>query len=168
MVWRLTFSGVRRMITCRRLNILCRINTKGKWQIQRRKWIPWCAICSVMCSVLVVQCVVLWDVWFSGTALNLALYSITTQGWIEDYKLHTAHFTLHTAHWTIHTTHCALYSAHCTMLTSYYKMPTAHFVGPYSVCAFTHFCKEIYDAQKYYGILSTPCPTYLDIFYNFL
>ena len=35
-VWRLTFSGVGRMITCRRLNILCRVNTKGKWQIQRR------------------------------------------------------------------------------------------------------------------------------------
>ena len=35
-VWRLTFSGVRWMITCRRLHILCRVNTKGKWQIQRR------------------------------------------------------------------------------------------------------------------------------------
>ena len=35
-VWRWTFSGVGRMITCRRLNILSRVNTKGKWQIQRR------------------------------------------------------------------------------------------------------------------------------------
>ena len=54
-VWRLTFSGVGRMFTCRRLNILCnlysvfivlfmeaftvvysRINTKGKWPIQQR------------------------------------------------------------------------------------------------------------------------------------
>ena len=39
-VWRLTFSGVGRMITCRRLNILCRVNTKGKWQIQRRMILP--------------------------------------------------------------------------------------------------------------------------------
>ena len=35
-VWRLTLSGVGRMITCRRLNILCSINTKGQWQIQQR------------------------------------------------------------------------------------------------------------------------------------
>ena len=37
-VWRLTFSGVGRMITCRRLNILSRENTKGKWQIQWRMY----------------------------------------------------------------------------------------------------------------------------------
>ena len=36
LVWRMTFSGVGRMITCRSLDILCRVNTKGKWQIQRR------------------------------------------------------------------------------------------------------------------------------------
>ena len=36
LVWHLTFSGAGRMITCRRLNILCRVNTKGKWQIQQR------------------------------------------------------------------------------------------------------------------------------------
>ena len=36
-VWRLTFSGVGRMITCRRLNILCRVNTKGKWQ-KEKEW----------------------------------------------------------------------------------------------------------------------------------
>ena len=41
-VRRLTFSGVGRMITCRRLNILCRVNTKGKWQIQRRMSILRC------------------------------------------------------------------------------------------------------------------------------
>ena len=35
-VWCLTFSGVVRMITCRRLDILCRVNTKEKWQIQWR------------------------------------------------------------------------------------------------------------------------------------
>ena len=29
-VWRLTSSGVRRMITCRHLNILCRVYTKGR------------------------------------------------------------------------------------------------------------------------------------------
>ena len=46
-VWRLTFSGVGRMITCRRLNILCRVNTKGKWQIHQRinllraRTLPW-------------------------------------------------------------------------------------------------------------------------------
>ena len=35
-VWHLKFFSVGWMITCRHLNILCRINTKGKWQIQRR------------------------------------------------------------------------------------------------------------------------------------
>ena len=38
-VWHFTFSGVWRMISCRRLNILCRVNTKGKWQIQRRMYL---------------------------------------------------------------------------------------------------------------------------------
>ena len=35
-VWRLTLSGVGRMITYRRLNILCRINTKRKLKIQQK------------------------------------------------------------------------------------------------------------------------------------
>ena len=40
-VWRLTFSGVGRMITCRHVNILCRINTKGKCKIQQRMILLW-------------------------------------------------------------------------------------------------------------------------------
>ena len=36
LVWRLTFSVVGRMFTCRRLNIFWRLNIKGKWQQQLR------------------------------------------------------------------------------------------------------------------------------------
>ena len=61
-VWHLTFSSVGRMITCRRLNILFRVNTKDKWQIQRnmaktcmswwwRQYNPWLRLLALLDSI---------------------------------------------------------------------------------------------------------------------
>ena len=110
-VWRLTFSGVGRMITCRRLNILCRINTKGEWQIQQTMliWQQSCARKEVLCKMTLNLCTI--------SQIKM-LYPYLHLQMNQKLHLYTSYYRLKILHHTPY-----IFNACCTFITAHWNTP---------------------------------------------